>query len=209
MSERAPTFLARLQNWAEETIYRLNEAEHWIFKIYDFGNEVWAALTFRGVRARASKLDQRFTTRHGVEGRIRYLEPSDEEVFAELLSSFGSKYLPPHPTDGEAAKRALRRRSYLPFGIFVDDRIVGYVLLRCFFFRRVVTGIWTRPHTHNLGIGQDSLKISTAFAHGEGISDYCTVAIDNPNSMRLATAVGWKVVRTNSRFCVLLWSGES
>lgn len=203
------SLFSRFQNWAEETVYCLNEADHWIFRLYDLGNELWAGLTFRGVRARAAELDEQFQTRHGVEARIRFLQPGDGEIFAELLSSFGSRYLPPHPTDAAAAKRALRRRSYLPFGIFVEDQLVGYLLLRCFFFRRIVTGIWTRPQTHNLGIGQDSLKKTAAFSRRERIPDYATIPIDNPNSVRMANAAGWQVIRTNSRFYVLLLSEES
>jgi GNAT superfamily N-acetyltransferase len=196
--------VARLLDWAEETVYRLNERDHWIFRLYDQGNEVWAALTLRAVRRRAAAIDQQVAAGEGAFATLRFLRPEDEEIFAELLGNFGSKYLPPHPLDRREARRALRRRSYMPFGIFLDGSMVGYVLLRLFFFRRVVTGIWTRPETHNVGLAQACLSVTVAFARREGIPNYCTIPVDNVNSVRVALGVGWRILRTNSRFHVLL-----
>ena len=199
-----PGFLVRLQNTAEEAIYRLNEANHWIFRIYDLGNELFAALRFRGVRQRASTLDVTFQTHADIGARIRFLTPADGEVFADFLGRLDARYLPPHPLDRASALRTLRRRSYLPFGIFVSNRLVGYLLLRLFFPNRAVTGIWTLPETHNLGVAQASLRQTASFTRSEGMPDYATVPVDNVNSVRVAIGAGWHVIRTNRRFHVLL-----
>jgi hypothetical protein len=195
---------AQLQDRAEEWIYRLNEREHWIFRLYDAFNEAWAALVFRGLRRRAGRLDRPIRARGGLDARVRFLHPEDEGAFAQLLGKFDFRYLPPHGLDPAAARRALRRRSYLPFGIFVEERLVGYLLLRLFFPRRAVTGIWTLPETYNLGLGQESLRQTAAFTTAERMADYATIPVDNPNSVRMATAAGWRVIRTNRRFHVLL-----
>ncbi len=210
MTEPAPpprSWGDRIQNTAEEWIYRLNEKEHWIFRLYDWGNEVWAALVFRGVRRRAEAFDAPVEANEAV-GRIRFLATADEEAFATLLASLHAKYLPPHPCDRAAAGRALRRRSYLPFGIFVGDQLIGYLLLRLFFFHRAVTGIWTDPKQHNKGLAQACLRKTAAFTHSENLADYATVPVDNHNSVRVATGAGWKVLRTNARFHVLRWSPD-
>ena len=112
--------VVRFQDWAEELIYKLNEREHWLFRVYDWSNEVFAGLRFRGLRRRASTLDRRFETRAEVAAQIRFLQPEDEEIFAELLAGMDSRYLPPHGLDRGAAVRALRRLSYLSFGIFIE-----------------------------------------------------------------------------------------
>lgn len=169
---------------------------------------MFAALRFAGLRRRAGTLDVRLQTSKGLEARIRFLHPEDETAFAELCASFDARYLPPHPLDRASAGRTLRRRSYLPFGIFVEDELVGYLLLRLFYPPRAVTGIWTRPDTHNLGLGQEALKQTAAFTHSERLPDYATIPIDNENSVRMANAAGWKVIRANSRFHVLLWDEE-
>ncbi len=198
---------SRLLDAAEEWIYRANERNHWIFHVYDRGNEAWAALAFRGVRRRAAALDATVAGANGAEAHIRWLTPDDEAAFADLLAGLDARYLPPHPLDAPAAAAALRRRSYLPFGIFVDGRLVGYLLLRLFFPRRAVTGIWTRRETHNLGIAQACLRRTGAFTDAEGLADYATVPVDNANSVRVANGAGWRTLRTNRRFHVLRRDG--
>ena len=114
---------ASLQDRAEEWIYRQNERDHWIFQLYDRGNEGWARLAFRGLRRRAGRLDAPIRASGGLDARVCFLQPEDEQAFAELLGSFDFKYLPPHGLDPASARAALRRSSYLPFGIFVRERL--------------------------------------------------------------------------------------
>jgi hypothetical protein len=158
----------------------------------------------RGVREGGSQLDRVVECSDGSRARLRSLTPDDEASLAFLLASLTARYMPPHSTDRDTVARALRRRSYLPFGIFIGDRMVGYVLLRMFFPWRVVTGIWTLPETHNLGLAQLCLRQTCDFSRSRGIDNYCTVPIDNHNSLRVALGVGWRILRTNRRFHVLL-----
>jgi len=194
---------SRLQDRAEEWIYRLNEREHWIFRLYDQANELWAALVFRGVRRRAATIEADIEAR-GRTARVRFLGAADTEAFAAFLAALDAKYGPPHPRERAAAARALRRRSYVPIGIFADGALVGYILLRLFFPRRAVTGIWMLAATHNAGLGRHTLWEAVRFLRAEGLANYCTIPVDNENSVRIALWCGWKVVRTNRRFHVLL-----
>ena len=203
--QETPTLFQRVQDGAEEAIYRLNEKGSFIFKIYDLSNEIFARFRFAALRERASQLDVPFETRGGLAARIRFLAPSDQPAFAEMLSGLKGRYGPPHPVDSAAAAAALDRASYLPFGIFVEEKLSGYLLLRLFYPSRAVTGIWTLPDTHNLGLGQEALRQTAAFTRSEGLPDYATIPIDNHNSLRMANAAGWQVIRTNKRFHVLLW----
>jgi len=82
--------------------------------------------------------------------------------------------------------------------------MVGYLLLRLFFPWRVVTGIWTLPETHNLGLAQLCLRQTCDFSASEKLANYCTIPIDNHNSLRVALGVGWRKLRTNRRFHVLV-----
>ena len=201
----APTLFQRVQDGAEEAIYRLNEKGSFIFKVYDLSNEIFARFRFGALRKRASRLNVPFETRGGLAARIRFLAPSDQSAFAEMLAGLKGRYGPPHPVDSSAATTALNRASYLPFGIFVEEKLSGYLLLRLFYPSRAVTGIWTLPDTHNLGLGQESLRQTAAFTRSEGLPDYATIPVDNHNSLRMANAAGWQVIRTNKRFHVLLW----
>ena len=97
----------------------------------------------------------------------------------------------------------LRRRNYLPFGVLVDGRLVGYLLVRLFFPRRAVTGIWSLPNAYNRGFSQAAVQATGRFTRGEGLADYITVPIDNKYSLKGAQWAGWKIIRTNRRFHVL------
>ena len=197
---------ARLLDRAEVFVYELNERGHWLFSLYDLANEWWAALVFRGVKRRAGEIDDVVPGRDGAEARIRLLRAgADDDAFAELLEGLARfRYLPPHPLDRASALRAQRRRSYLPFGIFYQGRLVGYLLLRLFFPRRAVTAIWSLEIAHNKRFSVNAGVITSAFTSAEGFADYITVPLDNTYSLKAALGAGWHVVRKNRRFYVLL-----
>lgn len=196
--------LARLQDAAELWIYALNEKQHWIFRVYDAFNETWARLVFRGLRRRAAAFSQDLTD-HGASGTLRLVKPSEIESFAEMLEAIsGLKYLPPHPLDRKHAEQALRRASYLPFGIFQEGKLIGYVLLRLFFLRRVVSGIWMIPDYHFARTGTAAVLAAGVFTRSEHIPDYVTIPVDNHPSLLGAQTAGWRIIRSNRRFHVLL-----
>lgn len=198
--------VAWLLDRAEEWIYALNERGHWLFSVYDRANEWWAWLAFRGVKRRAAEIDSEVPGRDGEVARIRLLRPGqDDEAFAQLLDALARfPYKPPHPLDRAAALRALRRRSYLPFGIFYGGELVGYLLLRLFFYRRAVTAIWSLDVAHNKRFSVNAGVITSAFTRAEGLADYITVPLDNLYSLKAALGAGWHIVRRNRRFYVLL-----
>jgi RimJ/RimL family protein N-acetyltransferase len=137
------------------------------------------------------------------QARVRFLEARDEDAFAEFLSRLDALYLPPHPLDRRTAGIVLRRQSHIPIGIFVEGKLIGYILLRLFFFRRAVTGIWMLASTHGAGVGRHTLYESVKFLEREGLPNYCTIPIGNEPSLRIAHWCGWRIIRTNRRFNVL------
>jgi hypothetical protein len=197
------TLSQRLQARSEEWIYDLNLRDHWLFRVYDLANEIWAWLVFRGVRSRAKELDVEIEGREQT-ARLRFLTDDDFEEFAELLGSLDVEHLPPHRLDREAAARALQRASYLPFGIFFEGKLVCYLLVRLMFPRRAVTGIWSNPFNHNRGFSQAGVRASGEFTVSQGLADYATIPIGNQYSVKTALYGGWKLVRTNRHFHVLI-----
>ena len=202
VSETLRGWQARLLNRAEEWIYRANERQHWIFRLYDHCNEIWAGLVFRGVRRRAHDFVRTLEGK-GDTAELRFLRLDDLDEFAAMLERFTFRYLPPHPLDRGSAEWALRRASYLPFGIYHGGALVGYTLVRLFFPKRAVTGVWSIPSNHNRGFSQVAVKTTAEFTLAEGLHDYVTVPVDNPHSLRGAQWAGWKIIRTNRRFHVL------
>jgi 4-amino-4-deoxy-L-arabinose transferase-like glycosyltransferase len=196
------TMVKRILDAIETRLYELNERNHPFFRFLEWVNDLWARVVFRAVRRRAHKIDDVITGRDNA-GRLRFLTPDDLDVFADLIARFDFKYLPPHPCDRETAARVLRRPSYLPFGIFVDDQAVGYTLLRLLFPRRAFTGVWTLTTEHTAGLSRAAVKRTGQFTDAEGITDYATVPLDNTVSLRAAEWAGWRVLRKNRRFHLL------
>jgi len=189
---------------AEVWIYELNERGHWLFRLYDRCNEVWARMVFRSVRERASRLDETLVGR-GVTVRMRVLGPEDLDALVALFETLGQhKYLPPHPLDRESARAAISRMSYLPFGWFDGERLVGYLLVRLFFPKRAATGVWMLTECFNSGLGTLGVDTTGTFTTSEGFDDYITVPLDNIASLRGAVTAGWRIQRKNKRFYVLL-----
>jgi RimJ/RimL family protein N-acetyltransferase len=195
------TWRARIQDAAEMWIYALNERQHWLFRLYDGMNETWARLVFRGVRRRAARFARELPTEGGAH--LRFLTTADLDAFVALLGAFESRYLPPHPLDRAAAARALRRASYLPFGVFHEDTLIGYVLVRLFFPRRAVSGYWLLPTHHGRGVGVAAARNMRELLRAESLPDYVTIPLENQPSLLAAKTAGWHILRSNRRFHVL------
>ena len=197
----------RLVSWAEVWIYEANERGNVLFRLYDAANELWARLFFGGIRRAAVRMDIRLEGK-GESGRMRMLTPADADAFAELLASFDFKYLPPHGLDRATAEAALRRKSYLPLGVFHGEELAGYLLLRLFAPKRSVLGIWSKSTGHNRGFTKAATKAAAEFTREQGYPNYITVPLDNIYSLRVGLWAGWRVVRSNRRFHVLLYRPE-
>jgi hypothetical protein len=197
--------LARLLCRAEEWIYDLNARDHWLFHVYEQANVLWARIAFRGVRRRAAAVDTELVARDGARVRFRFLTPADEAAFADMLARFDFENLPPHPLDRAAAGRVLRQANCLPFGYFdAQGALRGYLLLRFFFAWRVTSGVWSFPDFGGRGLTQAGLRVTAELTRQAGLADYITVPVGHNASLGAATGAGWRVVRTNRRFHVLL-----
>jgi hypothetical protein len=197
--------LARGLCRAEEWIYELNARDHWLFRVYEVANVAWARLVFRGVRRKAAAIDTELVARDGARVRFRFLAPEDEPAFADMLARFDFENLPPHPLDRATARRVLHQANCLPFGYF-DARgaLGGYLLLRFFFPWRVTSGVWSFPDFGGRGLTQAGLRVTAELTRQAGLADYITVPVGHNASLGAATGAGWRVVRTNRRFHVLL-----
>jgi len=194
---------ARLRNAAEEWIYDLNARGHWLFNAYEWLNAQCARLVFRGVRRRAMRYTATLEGK-GERAEMRFLTPADEVAFAALLSRFDFAHPPPHALDAATAGRVLQRASYLPFGIFCAGELVGYVLVRYLAPRSAFTGVWSIPAVYNKGFSQAAVAATHPFMRSQWLHDYVTVPLDNVWSLQGAQWAGWRIIRSNKRFHLLL-----
>jgi hypothetical protein len=204
------TPLARLLSRAEEWIYELNAREHPIFRLYDAGNALWARLAFRGARRRLRKFEARVHTKGGREAVMRWIPPDRDWELAELFEHFDFPYLPPHPLDRAAVRRVLEAPHCIALGIYgPQGQLFGYSLIRLFFPRRAVMGMWIHSNAHTRGLGQICSYATTRLTNSEGLPNFITIPRDNVASLRAVLWSGWRILRTNRRFHVLLHDGRS
>ena len=65
--------------------------------------------------------------------------------------------------------------------------------------------LWVLRTPHTRWVARASVKTTAEhITKPEGLADYVTVPLDNELSLRGAMWAGWRIVRTNRRFHVLL-----
>ena len=88
---------------------------------------------------------------------FRELSDGDLDQLASLLSRQKAgrlDYFKPHGFDRKSLKRAVRNPSFLMFGAFSDDLLVGYFFLRCFWNRKCFVGRLIDEPYERKGIGR-------------------------------------------------------
>jgi lipopolysaccharide/colanic/teichoic acid biosynthesis glycosyltransferase len=118
---------------------------------------------------------------------FRALGADDRQALATLLSSQGEGRLDhfrPHGFDPKSLERVLRNPSFLTFGVFADDRLVGYFFLRCFWNRRCFVGRLIDEPYEGKGIGRVMNDILYNTAWRSGFRCYTTISKDNEMVMK-------------------------
>jgi len=204
------TPLGRLLGRAEEWIYALNAQDHPIFRLYDAGNSVWARVAFGGVRSRARDFRAELRGRDGARAWMRGLAPEDEDALVALFSQFDFRFMPPHPLDQPTARRVLTSPHCLPLGVEdAEGRLVGYSLIRLFFPRRAVMGLWLLRSVHTQGFGNAAAFATTLLTRSEGLPNFVTIPRENLPSLATVLSCGWRLLRTNRGFHVLVHEGRT
>ncbi|HVH17288.1 MAG TPA: hypothetical protein VNF72_03215 [Myxococcota bacterium] len=204
------TVLAKLLGRAEEWIYEANAQDHPMFRLYDAGNALWARIAFSGVRRRASLFRAELRGRDGARAVMRWLAPSDEDALVRLWGEFDFRFLPPHALDRKTAARVLTSPHCLALGVDDEEgRLVGYSLIRLFFPRRAVMGLWLLRKVHTQGFGNAAAFATTLLTRAEGLPNFVTIPRENLPSLATVLSCGWRLLRTNRGFHVLVHDGST
>lgn len=202
--------LAKLLGRAEEWIYELNARDHPVFRLYDTCNALWARIAFAGVRRRAQGFRAVLRGRDGARGVMRWLRPDDEDALVGLFGRFDFRFLPPHALDRRAAARVLASPHCLPLGVEdAQGQLVGYSLIRLFFPRRAVMGLWLLRSVHTQGLGNAAAFATTLLTRAEGLPNFVTIPRENLPSLATVLSCGWRLLRTNRGFHVLVHDGSA
>jgi ribosomal protein S18 acetylase RimI-like enzyme len=127
--------------------------------------------------------------------QFRVVEPSDEEMLAELFADIDSRYFRPHPFTADEARQIATRGGRDVYALLIEDgRAVAYGMLRGLDEGYAVPslGIAVRTSAHGRGLGRAMM----AHLHAEaGRRDATVVRLrvhpDNLNARRLYESLGY------------------
>lgn len=157
-------FLWRGIDWLNLVLFRLlhgdrlqKEAEH-CFREFTLAGYQFRALTVRDLDGLVNLLARQRA------GRLDYFKP--------------------HGFDHESLERVTRNPSFLMFGVFSDERLVGYFFLRCFWNRKCFVGrLIDEPHERK-GIGRVMNQILYNTPWRSGFRCMTTISKNNALVMR-------------------------
>jgi RimJ/RimL family protein N-acetyltransferase len=129
----------------------------------------------------------------GVPACMRPITIDDAEAFLSFLANIPEKhfiFFRPHGFGREEIYRILAKPYYLTYGLFVNDRLIGYCLLKLYPGRKAFLGRILSPEYTGLGIGKFFSRFLRWQAAVIGFRLRSTISEDNLVSMQSHKSVG-------------------
>ena len=98
-------------------------------------------------------------------------------------------YFKPHCFDLKTLKRLLNNPAFQMFGVFDEDKIIGYFFLRFFLNRKVFRGKIVDAAYQGKGIAKEMGEITTDIAYKAGFRLFATISKFNYGSLASSYAV--------------------
>ena len=126
------------------------------------------------------------------EATIRVLEAGDVGKLEALLSDMPEEHLTffhPHGLDRDSLEQVIARGDIMTYGLFVDDRLCAYAILKLFPTKKAYIGRLVSPSMVGMGIGRFLSRYLYWQAHLLGFQPCSTIHEDNVASLRSHAAV--------------------
>ncbi len=157
----------------------------WLWSLVDWLNARLYSLLHR--KRMAAQRDRAFEE-FRLEGfEFKALADMDIEQLESLLERQGPerlRYFQPHDFDQSSLQRMLSSSSFLMFGVFHKNALVGYFFLRCFWNRKCFVGRLIDKPFERQGIGRVMNQIMYHIAWRSGFRCMTTVSRNNRGIMR-------------------------
>ena len=89
------------------------------------------------------------------------------------------KYFKPHDFDLNSIIRQFDNQSFLMFGAFLENKMIGYFFLRCFISKKCFVGRIVDKEYRGQGIGLKMNKIMYETSWGMSFRCLSTISLDN------------------------------
>ena len=167
------------------TLLYIKHRMPWLWRLVDWLNTRLYSL-LHGSRMRAQR-DRAFE-QYRLDGfEFRPVTAHDLSELERMLCRQGGKrlkYFQPHGFDNASLARMLANPAFLMFGVFDEQRLVGYFFLRCFWNRKCFVGRLIDEPFERRGIGRVMNQIMYHTAWWSGFHCYTTISRRNTAVIR-------------------------
>jgi hypothetical protein len=114
--------------------------------------------------------------------RYQLLKPADLELLFLFIQNQDQKqfeFFKPHAFDKKTLIRLQKNPSFLMFGVFDGNSLIGYFFLRCFLNKRCFIGRMVDVSLQGQGLGKIMGKILYQVAWNSGFRIFSTISINN------------------------------
>ena len=164
----------------------------WLFNVVERLATVITALRHSRRRRAALRVGCLSGTVQGRAADIRPLVVADTGLSFRFFEAVPLKHLThfrPHEFSRNGMRRILKSRNVCCYGLFVDERMAGYCLLRLFPIKRAYCGLLLCPEFTGLGLGKLLWRYLIWQAVLMGVNPNATVHVDNVASICSLRAV--------------------
>ncbi len=117
----------------------------------------------------------------------RPLIAGDVDLLYAMINSLNSdifKFFKPHKFDKKSIERILKDDSYIKFGYFKKNKIIGYFILRLFVNKKAFIGRLVHPEYQGKGLSKEMAKILYCVAKLINFKVYSTISKKNLASLK-------------------------
>ncbi len=192
----------------DRVVYVIKQKIPFVYTLLEKVSSGLTSFLYRGGIQRAMDAGTLTGTVEGKKAVIRCLSVADMEPLTEMLERQPEDHLTyfhPHGFDRDTLCRVLRRRSVMTYGLFVDDRLCAYALLKLFPTRKAYLGRLVSPELAGKGLGKFLSRYLYWQAYLLGFQPCSTINKNNLASLKSHEAVRpFHVVSTLSNDFLLI-----
>lgn len=176
----------------EKVVYRVRYGFPAVYRVLAWANATaTVALHGRAIRRALANADVAGTVR-GRPAVMRALTPADLPALHSFLTALPESHLRffhPHGFDERSLRQVLKSRALLTYGMFREDALVAYAIIKLFANKKGFIGRLVAPDMAGMGVGRFLSRYLYWQGYRLGFKLRSTIHSDNLPSLRSHQAV--------------------
>ncbi len=141
----------------DKLVYTVKKRVPFVFLILEKLSAFIAAVVYKNAIQTARQHSTVTGYVQGEEAVIRYITVDDANALIDMLDGVDEdhlKYFHPHGLDAKSIPAILRRQDIMTYGLFIDDKMYAYAILKLFPTGKAYLGRLVAPEMAGKGIGK-------------------------------------------------------